>query len=740
MKALLLFPPLADPTCGYLSLSYLASFVRARSSHQVRIIDANIGALNSSARPARVQTLLARAAELRNSLDSQPKLTGEELRSLQDMVVGTTINAEDPGTAIRTLRNPSTFHDHPTYLQAVGTLLRWMRLLAVDGYAGQFRDLGLADNFGVNLSSLQSLTPDVVARIGGPFAHYYEAELLPAIREYQPSVLGINVTYHEQLPFALHICSLIRRVDPAIRLVLGGTDVSQCWKFSMESRGVRHLFRYADAIVVGEGESAFLAILDRCERGQPIDDIDGVVTAGKYESNQVVRPTYEDLDQLPSPDYSDLPWADYWSPEPFVYYAPTRGCYWDRCTFCDYGLSVGRPTSPWRQRSVDRVLKDLQGIARWARFVYFSVDVVAPNYLSRIASGLVANSIPVLWGAELRLERHYTSETCSMLRSSGCVAISVGFESGTQRVLDLMDKGTQVATACRVIRDFAAAGVCVQIMGFTGFPTETLDEALGSVRVLDDLGECWVFGGLGEFQLTAGSLIVRNPGHFGVGEVRTYEGDDVWWRLRYKVEQGLTDTQKAEVAQACGQLRHPLELRRPFVGGTDSSHSYMYMARYGRETRTRLDDTMRAADEERTLVFRGTLVRGLRHDICGAGCEPGTLHVVLEDGRIQACAPLTADIAQSSKGLTMDALRAKLEADRLPGAGLRRLHFEHLVDVGFFRGSSLPTRVHGEGGIASERADAGGDPTPTAEHLAGQRSDLGQMTEARLHVTRLHGK
>ena len=66
------------------------------------------------------------------------------------------------------------------------------------------------------------------------------------------------------------------------------------------------------------------------------------------------------------------------------------------------------------------------------------------------------------------------------------MAISVGFESGNQRVLDLIDKGTRPAQVEQTIVAMNNAGVAVQIMGFTGFPTETRAEAQDSVDFLVD--------------------------------------------------------------------------------------------------------------------------------------------------------------------------------------------------------------------------------------------------------------
>src|SRR5262249_8450309 len=151
---------------------------------------------------------------------------------------------------------------------------------------------------------------------------------------------------------------------------------------------------------------------------------------------------------------------------------------WNKCTFCDYGLNFGTPTSPWRQRSLDRVLDDLLKARQLTPFVYLSVDVLAPSSLYRLALMMRDRKVGIKWAAEIRLERYFDESRCRVLADSGRVAVSVGFESGNQRILNNIVKGTRLDDISRTIRAFADAGVAVQMMGFTGFPTETRDEAL----------------------------------------------------------------------------------------------------------------------------------------------------------------------------------------------------------------------------------------------------------------------
>jgi hypothetical protein len=211
----------------------------------------------------------------------------------------------------------------------------------------------------------------------------------------------------------------------------------------------------------------------------------------------------------------------------------------------------------------------------------------------RLAEELIARDIKVFWGAEIRLEKYWSLERCRTLRESGCVAVSVGFESACQRILDLIDKGTRTESVLRTIRNLHTAGIGVQIMGFTGFPTETLGEAMESVDFLDEHRDLWTISGLGEFELTSGAIVAKQPERFGVHNVRPRPGDDIHRLLLFDTDVPLTAAELDRLNAAKRRL-HCTDLDRPWLGGIDTPHTYFYHARYG----TRMPEIMGMSNVE----------------------------------------------------------------------------------------------------------------------------------------------
>jgi hypothetical protein len=300
-----------------------------------------------------------------------------------------------------------------------------------------------------------------------------------------------------------------------------------------------------------------------------------------------------------------------------VYYSPTRGCYWNKCTFCDYGLNSDGPTSPWRQSQEERMIQDVRAISAHSRFIYFSVDVLAPATILRFAERAVEERLDIRWGAEIRLEKYWSRERCELLRRSGCVAVAVGFESGNQRILKLIDKGTTPAQVKQAIQAMHAAGIGVQMLGFTGFPTETFEEARDSIDFLVNNRELWTFGGLGDFVLTSGSIVAKDPARFGISGVRPAgkEGVARWLEYEEPISRGARDAVKQEKRRL-----QPSHYGRPWLGEPDTPHSYFYQDRFRTQTWPLLQGNRRLdpGDEDQLFQLNGTLIPNPGAEVLGA--------------------------------------------------------------------------------------------------------------------------
>ncbi|WP_424210950.1 B12-binding domain-containing radical SAM protein [Streptomyces sp. BI20] len=587
---LLVNPPITDPTSPYHSIPYLVGAAREAGHGVYGCVDANLDAFEYLADPARFGAALERARALRAEVEARAgaPLRHDEIRYRQALAAEG-LTAHSARDAIGVFKDPELFYHPPTYAQAVAVMSRWWELLALE------MPVGVADGFSmrakstVNLCSTADLAdPEVVAAVAGPFEEYFAREFLPRLRERSWAVVGLSVNYTSQLPVALRMARLVREALPETVIVFGGTETGDVVKYAADPAAPWRVFADADLIVPGEGETALIGILDAVAAGASrqdaaFDAVGGVMT----RTRPAPEIAYGSVASLAGPAYDVWEWERYWAPEPVILYSPTRGCYWNKCTFCDYGLNTDRPTSPSRERPVAAVLEDLRAAAKHGRTVYFAVDAMSPRYLRTLAAALADSGLDLRWSAELRLERTFPERSVGeLLSASGCVAVSFGYESGTQRVLDLIDKGVRIGSVPEVLAELARNGIAAQMMGFTGFPTETEAEARATYEFLQDHEKLWTTAGIGVFSLTPGSIVAKDPERFGVELLPQSVSDDIRryvpWRDRATGEVHWPEPTDPRIPQEYVASTRKTTFDRPFVGGIDSAHSLLYYARFGR--------------------------------------------------------------------------------------------------------------------------------------------------------------
>ena len=588
MKITLIHPPLDDPTIPYHSTAYLAGHLNHNGFSDVRMRDLNIEFVNYCLEPTTVNSFYEEGERRLRAHGHAANLGFQDQEQYYALSLAPHVDAVELQSAAMALRKNETFLDYPTYVASVNRLTAYFGFLGALSYPADIDSFTVKTRGRVSIYNLADLfNTDLAARVCHPLVRYFEDRLCHDADVATTDLFGISIVYDHQLLYALHLARLLKQRWPEKSLVLGGTAISQLYKYLKDKSQMKRFFQLCDAVVIGEGETAICQIaasLEKLHNGSPFMNTITYNRATDVIAFPVVN--YEDVSKLGAPTYQH-PWDLYLAPERGINYSPTRGCYWNRCTFCDYGLNSDRPTSPWRERRIDQVISDLKTAQtdHGVKYVYLAVDVMAPGYLERFSDAVIDHGLDIRWSAEIRMEKIFTPERCVKLARSGCVAMSFGMESGNQRILDLIDKGTKVSFMSETMKNFSTAGIAVQLMAFTDFPTETPAEKAATYKFVEDNSAFWAAGGIGQFLLTGTSLVAKNPAKFGITLVDTIDAD-VARAIAYNVD-AATDRKANLTEEIDGSFDDagtifPALLHRPWAGGTDSLHSLIYYATYGR--------------------------------------------------------------------------------------------------------------------------------------------------------------
>ncbi|NTW88106.1 MAG: radical SAM protein, partial [Desulfobulbaceae bacterium] len=419
-----------------------------------------------------------------------------------------------------------------------------------------------------------------------PFIRFIEQEVAHRYRRQAPEVAAISVTFQTQLIPAFTLARYIKQWLPGTRVVMGGAALART---HVPLTNTPHLFRDVDAVVLYEGETAFPALLEEWEQGKDGLDAPNVILPGTERMRQAKMRHIESLATLSAPDHAGLLLRDYWWPEPALLYNCARGCYWGRCAFCQISpATIGEGRGNYRLRPIEMIISDLDTMQRQTGAMSFNlaVDALPPRALQEIGSAIKQSGLNLTWDTEIRLENGLDRSVLRAMSEGGCRHVRFGFESASQRVLDLMNKGTTVENTRRILDDCRAAGITVSLMCQSGFPGETYAESLETVNFLKQEKDKVAFLSMVPYVLESGSDVFREPERFGIVVHENPPHEDLSWMYNYDGPDGRGVVENyaffEKVEQSLDDSFPDRDLF--FKGGLGHAHTSLYVRRYPFET------------------------------------------------------------------------------------------------------------------------------------------------------------
>jgi len=337
--------------------------------------------------------------------------------------------------------------------------------------------------------------------------------LKPAILAEQPDVIGISIVLQQQLFSTMTFCALIKEQFPHIHITIGGNTVTRLRDVLPKSP---NLFALFDTAVMFEGETAFLRLVEAIGSDQDFSKIPNLMYRDETGIHMSTVTAAENMHALPPPDFDGLPMEKYFSPVPILPYLATRGCYWGRCEFCDHGEGY---TAGYRTKKVDQIIEEIQYLKDkyHAYHFHFTDESYPPALFRKLTKKLNDHEMNIAWTTHIRFEKSLLDdEVWAEAQKSGCKFLHMGYESGSERVLQLMDKATTTEVIQRSLELSSKHGVWNHVMGFFGFPGETYEDAKVSMQLLEDNKEYVHSIGFGTFDLSKHNPVAKNAEKWGI--------------------------------------------------------------------------------------------------------------------------------------------------------------------------------------------------------------------------------
>lgn len=593
MRILLIHPPFADPTQPYVSLPTLKGYLRPRGI-QVDLLDLNVEAAHFLLAPDSLRSLAQRVERLYRDLNGRRMLDFHQQRQFRlaaEALGPIAVAASARPAPLDVFRRRDLFFDVAAQERArrhVDAVFA-----ALDALHDPFR-------YGFNHASHQ-VVPwsfdllDRHARTEGPLDAMYDRVLDDAARVPREGLdlVGLSIAFPSQIPEAWRLARRLRRAFPDAFLAIGGPSIHQVAVHLEEDLRQRLLDAF-DGVGLFEGEETLAQLVPRLAEwrasgrsARVLEGVPNLMTRDAASGRSRIGPRHVlDLSESPAPDPEGLDLDRYLAPSRALLYAPTRGCYWNQCSFCYYGLSE-TATAKYREIPPARAAADMARLSRehGVKTFYVSCDVLSPAYAVKLAQALVDADAGISWSSDLKIERHFTPERCELLRRSGLRAAAFGIESGSDRILKLMRKGCDRETMTRVNRSFHEAGIATEWMTFTDHPGETVDEALATIDWIAQERDRVDLFIVGEFGLERGSAIFQDPAAFGVEEVSFAEGDELRLYAQFRAAgPPRTEEERERIDEAVGRLSAGWRLDAyPWAGANSTHHSLLYFEELGQD-------------------------------------------------------------------------------------------------------------------------------------------------------------
>lgn len=301
------------------------------------------------------------------------------------------------------------------------------------------------------------------------------------IAEHSPQVVGIS----SNLMTKLNVLRQIRRCKGAgCTVVVGGPDVPE---YAEQYVGFG-----ADAAVIGEGEATTTELIEALHGGRPLRSVRGI--AFRDDDGKILRtaprPLIEDLDSIPFPDRGAIRLEEYidaWRRchgMGSVSLICARGCPYT-CTWCSRSVYGGTH----RRRSVKNVVNEIEMIRERYNpdMLWFADDVftIQHKWFHQFHEEMKRRSLRIPFECISRADR-LTEEILRKMAEIGAFRIWYGSESGSQRILDAMERRVSLDEIRTVTRLAQKVGIKAGLFVMLGYPGEEIPDIEATVEHLKE--------------------------------------------------------------------------------------------------------------------------------------------------------------------------------------------------------------------------------------------------------------
>ncbi len=407
------------------------------------------------------------------------------------------------------------------------------------------------------------------------FLGYFEKKLAETnFSEY--GFIGISVTDLSQLIPGLTLAMLLKKHTGA-KICLGGNYI---FKIEEDLRKIPEIFSlFCDYLSIGDGETAIVELAEYLDGKRSIGNVhslvymngDGVVTANEPSPRL-------DMERIAFPDFSSFDFSRYFSPDTVLPVQLGKGCYWGKCTFCDFYTGQ----QEFDIKSVMRAADEVEYLAEKHSCKHFTFvdEAIPPKIYNELALEFIRRGLDINFYSFARLESGFTKEVLKNMHDAGCRFLMWGYEAHSERIMKLINKGIDVGRRLDILRDAREAGLWNHCTFLLCYPTETEQELAETIKVIYNrelVNSCTP----SNFALKKNAILKDNASSVGITDFS--ENGNLHISYKYHaLDKSMEDVKKARNSFEKKFLSDTADSLWSLTF-TDSDHLLLYLSMFGRD-------------------------------------------------------------------------------------------------------------------------------------------------------------
>lgn len=442
--------------------------------------------------------------------------------------------------AVGICRSKRHYYNPKVFLNALEIIEMAMKIISAPYYPTEI-SYGGYYNQSMKLN-FESIKHYVFDESTNPYLDFYNKKT-DEILEQKADYIGISINSSSQILGGLTLAYMLKLKTKA-HVTIGGNFFGRVADSLLKRPEFFSLF--CDSLIVEEGEKPVQELARYINGEIPIEEVSNLMYLkdGKVVLNKITEPMK--LNELKTPCLNGFKLDKYFVPEIIFPFQTSRGCYWRKCSFCDHDFGMH-----YNIKDLDKLVEEIKYFKKEYNITKFEFidEAISPQYMKEMSERFIKENLDIKFFCDARLESEFTKEVFDTAYKAGLRMVLWGLESGSRKIMDLINKGVDFDKRMDVLQDASDTGIFNFAFIFFGFPAETKEDAMQTINLICNNTDIIHVYGRSTFTMGRHTKLREAPEKYGVvGE--TYPEDEFSPTYVYTAS-GMTKEELDDIIKTC---------------------------------------------------------------------------------------------------------------------------------------------------------------------------------------------